>query len=140
MTMIALIIALAAGSSAAAQDVAPPAIRPIERVMPVYPAYAVGLGVNAVCLGQFEIGAGGVPADLCVRCSTSLPASSPSAERTAASFAHASETAIAQWRYDEDHIGTRMTDVRLSFLLPDEPDVEIPDPPAMGECPGHEAS
>lgn len=139
MTMLALIFALAAGSSAAEQDVAAPVILPIERIQPNYPAYAVGLGVNAVCLARFEIGAGGAPADLCVRCSTSLPASSPAAERTAGHFAHASEAAIAQWRYDEEYIGTRMTDVRLSYLLPDEPDVEIPDPPAMGECFGPEA-
>lgn len=139
MTMLALIFALAAGSSATAQDATAPVILPIERVQPNYPAYAVGLDVNAVCLARFEIGAGGAPADLCVRCSTSLPASSPSAERTAASFTHASEAAIAQWRYDEEYIGTRMTDIRLAYLLPDEPAVEIPDPPAMGDCPGPEA-
>ncbi|WP_339746168.1 hypothetical protein [uncultured Maricaulis sp.] len=142
MIALALILTLAANVLTTTQVDSQSSNEVILRVAPIYPPLAQALSMNALCLAEFEIGSGGVPVDLCVRCSTSVPGtpSSYALDLAARQFVQAAEVSLIQWRYPEQYVGVHKSDIRLQFLMVGNTDDDLPDPPAMGECLGPQIS
>jgi len=113
-----------------------------HRVEPDYPVLAAGFGMTAVCRVRYDIDDTGHPENLCVRCATGLESPVPERAQAIAArqFVQFTEVAVGQWVYAPEYFNRAGVRTHINFLLEDQTEALLPDPPDMGECLGPQTS